>query len=41
MGDGDDGLALPQLLDGILDVPFGLGVHGGSGFVQDQDGRIL
>ena len=37
VGDGQNGSALFQLLQGFLDSQFGLGVHGGGGFIQDQD----
>src|SRR6185437_344953 len=36
VGDDDRAAAADQLVDSLLDKLFGLRIHGGSGFVQDQ-----
>ena len=41
VGDGYRRAGLHQPLKGILHESFTLGVEGGGGFVEDEDGRIL
>jgi hypothetical protein len=41
VGDGDGRAAGLQLVEGALDFTFGFGVHGGGGFVQNQDLGVL
>ena len=41
MGDEDGGAALPGVGQVVQDGPLGLGVHGGDGVVQDQDGGVF
>ena len=41
MGDGDDGAALGQLGDGVLDEMLVLGVNAGGCLVQNDNGRIF
>ena len=40
VGDRDRRAAASQVLQCELNFAFGFGVHGGSGFVEDQDGRV-
>jgi len=40
MGDADDGAIFGEVVDGFLDFGFGLGVEGGGGFVEDEDGGV-
>ena len=41
MGDDDGRAILHEVLYGILDEAFGLGVEGRSGFVEDEDRRVF
>ena len=40
VGDDNDRPVFHQVIDGLLDLAFRLHVHGGGGFVQDEDGRV-
>ena len=40
VGDNEAGAVLHQLDHSVLDIFLRSGIHGGSGFVQDQDLRI-
>ena len=41
VGNDQQGLAPAQLGDGLLDVALIVGVHAGSGLIQNDDGSIL
>ena len=41
VGNDQQGLAPAQLGDGLLDVALVVGVHAGSGLIQNHDGSIL
>ena len=41
VGDRQDGAALGQAFQGLLDGALGLGVHARGRFVEDEDGRVL
>ena len=41
VGDDDAGAALHELVEGLLDDVFALGVEGTGGFVEDEDGRVF
>src|SRR5699024_920435 len=41
VGNDQQGLAPAQLGDGLLDVALVVGVHAGSGLIQNDDGSIL
>ncbi|MNP21554.1 hypothetical protein D3C76_1141770 [compost metagenome] len=41
MGDHQGGASLHDVIQGCLDVPLGFGVEGRSGFVENQQRRIL
>ena len=41
MGDDDGGAVVHELLGGVLDELFGLGIEGGGGLVEDEDAGIL
>ena len=40
VGDHQGGAAGEEAFEGVLDEAFGLGVEGGGGFVEDEDGRV-
>ena len=40
MRDRDDGAALGEAVEGLLDEALALVIEGGSGFVEDEHGRI-
>ena len=40
MGDGDDGLALHELFEGVDDEFFGFAVERGGGLVEQEDGAV-
>ena len=40
VGDADDGAVLGKMVDGFLDFGLGLGIEGGGGFVEDEDGGV-
>lgn len=40
VGDGNDGAELGEAIDRCLDLAFGVGIKGGSGFVEDKDGGV-
>ena len=40
MGDGDGGLSGADTVNGLGDETLGLGIHGGGGLVEDEQGRI-
>lgn len=41
VGDSDSGAIVDENIQGVLDFFLGFDIDGGSGFVQDEDGRIL
>ncbi len=40
VSDDESRAVFEQARQGVLDHPFGLGVHTGSGFVQDKNARV-
>src|SRR5579862_4903786 len=41
MGDDQGGAAAEQAIEGIADLQFGLGVHTGGGFIEDEEAGIV
>ena len=41
MGDDDTGAVFHEASEGVLDEFFRLGVEGGGGFVEDEDGGVF
>src|SRR5471030_1878650 len=40
VGDADDGAVFGEMVDGFLDFGLGLGIEGGGGFVEDEEGGV-
>ena len=41
VGDDEGGAVGHEVVEGVLDLPLGFGVHGGGGFVEQEDGGVF